>query len=350
MELTFKMSPAKVLLLVISVLLLGVTSSTFSQPTSFDRLNRNLLDIKAPSERVSGVPGSMRISNSDCRPYRVREVRSRIINIVIQEWAYFGFSIQDQTRIQEPRGRASKARPRRVRMSAEEAARIADSIGGYWAATPDSGWILQRQNDSWNSRGIGSRWRNPWSAAFISWVMCESGLGEPSRFERAIAHHTYIDQAILAREQGASNAAFAAFDPGKMPVVPGDLLCRGSRPAYQSIAERRTHLGTGARTHCDIVVKLDEASSRIMVIGGNVRGSVTMKLLPAIPDTNGMLKPVPYNGRVIFAHLKLKADPVSANAFELSPTFNAMSCRGVQPTAAMVAANLTVTSTGPCNQ
>jgi hypothetical protein len=235
-------------------------------------------------------------------------------------------------------------------MSAEEAARVADSIGGYWAATPDSGWILQRQNDSWNSRGISSRWRNPWSAAFISWVMCESGLGEPSRFERAIAHHTYIDQAILAREQDASSAAFVAFDPGEMPVVPGDLLCRGSRPAYQSIAERRTHLGTGARTHCDIVVKLDEASSRIMVIGGNVRGSVTMKLLPATPDSNGMLKPAPYNGRVIFAHLKLEADPVSANAIELSPTFNAMSCLGVEPTATMVAANLAVASTAPCIQ
>ena len=116
-------------------------------------------------------------------------------------------------------------------MSADEAARVAASIAGYWAATPDSGWILQRQNASWRSQGLGARWRNAWSAAFISWIMCESGLGEAKQFQRVIAHHSYIDQAIQARRHGSPEAAYVAFDVGEVPVEPGDMLCRGSRPA-----------------------------------------------------------------------------------------------------------------------
>ncbi|HJO11353.1 MAG: DUF2272 domain-containing protein [Gammaproteobacteria bacterium] len=344
------MNPATALPLAITALLLGVTKTTHAQSIKLERLPTETLNITAPSERVTGTPGNMTFSNRDCRSYPVTESRSRIVNTAVQEWAYFGFGIQDQTLTTVSGESAPRERRRRPRMSSEEAARVADSIAGYWSATPDSGWILQRQNESWNSRGVTSRWRTPWSAAFISWVMCENGLGEPGHFERAIAHHTYIDQAILAREQGDPNTAFMAYDPGEMPVVPGDLLCRGSRPAYQSIAERRRHIGVGARTHCDIVVKMDEVADRIMVIGGNVRGSVTMKLLPAIAATNGLLKPAPYNRRRIFAHLKLNADPISDNALDLSPTIRAMNCGDIQPTTAMVAANLTVESSDTCKE
>lgn len=36
---------------------------------------------------------------------------------------------------------------RAPRISPELAAKVAHSIGGYWATTPDTSWILQRQND-----------------------------------------------------------------------------------------------------------------------------------------------------------------------------------------------------------
>ncbi len=331
--------------LLIRALLLCAAPVVSAQPTPFDRLPSDVLDILAPSARVIGIPGSMRIQNTSCRLFPTTEVRSRIVNSAVQEWAYFGFGIQDQT-VTAQSGQTT--RRRRSRMSAEEAERVADSIAGYWAATPDSNWILQRQNDSWKSRGLSSRWRTPWSAAFISWVMCESGIESVGNFERAVAHHSYIDQAILAREQDDSKSAFVAYNPGEMPITPGDMLCRGSRPAYKSIAERRQHIGVGARTHCDIVVKLDESENRIMVIGGNVRGSVTMKLLPATIAENGLLKPAPYNGRIIFAHLKLSADPVSTNALDLTPTFKAMGCSGIQTPVSLLTANLIVTSPTSC--
>jgi hypothetical protein len=203
---------------------------------------------------------------------------------------------------------------------------VADSIAGYWAATPDGSWIVERQNDLWNSSdGFSSRWRDPWSAAFVSWVMCQGGLGERSQFERAIAHVTYIDQAIRSRDGRASGAAFTAYDAGEAEVMPGDLLCTGSRPAYRSIAERRRQLGVGARTHCDVVVSVDTSAGIVLAIGGNVRGTVSMKVLPA--DTGGeFLSPIARGGRPVFAHLKLDADPIALDAIATSPTVRAIGC------------------------
>ena len=323
----------------LSALLLS-SAPLLAQQATFDRLPDEILDVVAPSARVSGEPGNMRIADRSCRSWPRADVRSRIVNTVVQEWAFFGFSVEDMTRYSSVNARSGGDWRRRSRMSAAQAAQVAGSIGGYWAAAPESGWILQRQNDSWQARGIGTRWRNPWSAAFISWVMCESGLGDAKRFERAIAHHNYIDQAILAREQAESDTAYVAYDPAEFPIEPGDMLCRGSRPAYRSIAERRAQLGVGARTHCDIVVKLDPAHDQIMVIGGNVGGSVRMKLLPAGKESGEYFEALPYNGRQIFAHLKLRADPVAADALERSPTFQAINCSDSETPASASIASL----------
>ena len=44
-------------------------------------------------------------------------------------------------------------------------------------ATPDGADILSRQNRQWRDGEGEINWVEPWSAAFISWVMCEAGLG-----------------------------------------------------------------------------------------------------------------------------------------------------------------------------
>ncbi len=157
--------------------------------------------------------------------------------------------------------------------------------------------------------------------------MCEGGLGEPEVFRRAIAHHVYIDQAILARDEDAATA-YTAYDVGDLPVEPGDMVCSGRRPAYRTIADRRSQAGNGARTHCDIVVKVDAANDRILTIGGNVRGSVSMKLMPATLKSaaGGRLlhASVGAGRRSIFAHLKLNADSVDGDAFDQSATLRAL--------------------------
>ena len=311
-------------------------ASLQAQPSgSLERLPADVLDVRSPIERVVGTPGSMRITDRSCRSMPLSDVRRRIVDTAVQEWAYFGFSVDDQLQAQPLPASASQQTPSQQspsqqmprgtfpRINAGEGARVASSIAGYWAATPDSDWILQRQNANWTAEGTGARWRHAWSAAFISWVMCESGLGEPAQFRRAMAHHTYIDQAIRATDGLDNSAVFTAYDPGQAAIEPGDLLCRGSRPIYRTLAERRSQLGDGARTHCDIVVNVDTQAQKIMVIGGNVRGSVRMKVMPAAQDNGQALRPLSDNGRALFAHLKLEAPSIALNALDETPTLQA---------------------------
>ncbi len=313
------MKPLAVLLAVACVATVG------AQQAAFDRLSPDVLDVVAPSARVTGEPGAMRIRRTPCRTAPLNEVRQRIVDLAVQEWAFFGFIVVDQT-LDRASGPGQRRRRRWRRPGRAESVRVADSIAGYGTVTPQGGWIIDAQNAVWRGpRGVGSRWRYPWSAAFVSWVMCEAGLGEASLFRRAVAHHVYIDQAIRARGTDSPAAAFAAHDIGEAPVAPGDLLCSARRPAYRSIAERRRQMGVGARTHCDIAVKVDPPRRRILAIGGNVRGAVSLKLLPAADGPDGSLRPLPGRRR-IFAHLKLRAASIAAYALDHTPTIRAIRC------------------------
>jgi hypothetical protein len=309
-----------------------------AQQVYLDRLPISVLAVTPPAERVSGEPGKMRVVETSCRQGSLSGARQRIVDIAVQEWAYFGFSVADET-VERDRDSLDtfSGRTRRFGrgfswLGVEESARLADSIAGYWAITGDGSWILNRQNERWEGSGIGARWRDPWSAAFISWVMCESGLGDDSRFDRAIAHHTYIDQAIRARDLGIDETAYIAYDVGEAAIEPGDLLCAARRPSYDSLDQRRGQLGSGIRSHCDIVVKIEPQNERVLAIGGNVRGSVSLKLLPARFAETDAATPrvtrVGRGGREIFAHLKLRSEPVAGDAFRQTPTLRML---GEQP-------------------
>jgi Uncharacterized protein conserved in bacteria (DUF2272) len=315
---------------------LAAPAMALAQQRPIDRLPRAQLDVLPPSARVSGAPGTMTVRHTACRTLPDAEIRRRLVEVAVQEWAFFGFVTIDQT----PRDptREPPRRPRSFRwLNAEQSARVAATIAGYWTATPEGTWILANQNEEWSGPdGVGSRWRSPWSAAFLSWVMCEGGLGDTARFKRAVAHHVYIDQAIAAREASERRAAFAAYDVGELSIEPGDLLCSARRPGYQTIAERRRQTANGARTHCDLVVKLDDRGSRILAIGGNVRGSVSLKRIPAVRDAKG-LRPAysPERGGA-FAHLKLRMPSIEPDALDRSLTVRALGCE-VEAIAPLVA-------------
>ena len=51
-----------------------------------------------------------------------------------------------------------------------------------------------------------------------------------------------------------------------------------------------------------------------------------MKVLPATRDQGQALRPIADNGRALFAHLKLMAPAIEANAFDLSPTIAHCDC------------------------
>jgi hypothetical protein len=296
-----------------------------AQLVHFERLSPDLLAVVAPSTRVDGDPGRMQILQAACQSMPAAGLRRRVVDIAIQEWAFFGFKVVDQTEeLEDDNDPWPRQRRRRPWLDPVESARVADSIAGYWASTADGAWILERQNGEWNGdEGVAARWRDPWSAAFISWVMCEAGLASEQQFKRAIAHHSYIDQAIRARGSADREPAYVAYDVGETEVEPGDLLCSARRPRYRSISERRPELGSGIRSHCDIAIELDAANARVLVIGGNVRGAVSLKLLAAdfaVAGDGRTLRAIGRGRRAVFAHLKLRAPSLEHAALESSPT------------------------------
>ena len=315
----------RAVLTALTVAILG--AGVAAQQPGIPRLPVHVLDVVPPSAHVLGAPGSMRVQAQPGRAGATASTRRRIVDIAVQDWGFFGFRLAaaDDGENEAP----GESRQRRSRLPAAEAARVAASIAGYWAVTPQGSWIVARQNDRWNGPdGITARWNAPWSAAFISWVMCEAGLAWASQFERAVAHHAYIDQALRARDERAPQAGFVAFDVGETPIVPGDILCSSRRPVYRTLAERRRQMGVGARSHCDIVVKVDEGRGRVLAIGGNVRGVVSLKIFPTVRDRDRELRAETGNpDRPIFAHLKLRAAPIPGDALESSPAMAAASTR-----------------------
>lgn len=306
------------------------------------RLPRETFDVIAPDSRVEGERGRMRAVQGGCRVGPTHWARRRIVDVAVQEWAVFGYQTVDARPVEtrrlpdgvipdelNPERPGPQAARRMLRLGAwEDSPRLAATVAGYWSATPDGAEIIARQNRQWTTGEGDVNWVEPWSAAFISWVMCEAGLGEMGQFRRDVAHRVYIDQAIRMRDGQIEGGAYTAHDPGEAEIAPGDLLCnaRGAT-RYRILDDRRRQLGRGGATHCDIVVRVE--ADRINVIGGNVINGVTLTILPLTRAGAAHARPVSGDdvsgARTIFAHLKLAADPVEPNAMDHSPTIRALS-------------------------
>ena len=324
--------------LLLAALILSLTTPAAAQQT---RLPRETFDVIPPGDRVSGERGDMHVVQSLCRTGPTAWARRRIVDIAVQEWAAFGYQTIDATAVETrrlPPGvlpdalnplRPAPRNVRRIdRLGSWESERGADAaIAGYWSATPDGAKVIARQNRQWRVSDGEINWVEPWSAAFVSWVMCEAGLGDRSQFERDIAHRVYIDQAIRARDGQAPQSAYVAHDTGEVAVAPGDLLCNSRGGVnYRSLADRRRDTGDYAPAHCDIVVRVSD--DRLAVIGGNVVQGVSLTILPLTRDGSGVARPLAEQdvagARTIFAHLSLQADPVEDDALDHSPTIQAL--------------------------
>jgi hypothetical protein len=306
------------------------------------RLSRDVFDVIPPSERVSGEPGAMSIIQPGCRVGPTDWARRRIVDVAVQEWAFFGFQTVDARPVEagrlpdgvvpdalNPRRPAPRQARHMLRFGDwEDRDRVTATVAGYWSATPDGAEVIGDQNREWRRTDRAIDWVQPWSAAFISWVMCEGGLGDMSQFARDISHRVYIDQAIRARDRQAPEAAFVAHDAGEAEIQPGDLLCnaRGSS-SYRTLADRRRESGEYAPLHCDIVVRVDAEAGLFHMIGGNVMNSVTLTILPGVRD-GAHLRPLAEDdldgARTMFAHLKLRAPAIEPNALDATPTIRAI--------------------------
>ncbi|WP_024869853.1 DUF2272 domain-containing protein [Pseudoxanthomonas suwonensis] len=131
---------------------------------------------------------------------------------------------------------------------------------------------------------------NPWSAAFISWVMARAPL---PGFHGSPRHMDYIARAW----RDPTGSPYLYSDPFTGRPTPGDLLCflraddqgRGPEGLRQALSGQAP---LPVRSHCDIVVAANVGGDRTLyLIGGNVLNTVMMRKLPL--DASGRLLPGP---------------------------------------------------------
>ncbi|XHX78704.1 MAG: DUF2272 domain-containing protein [Stenomitos frigidus ULC029] len=141
---------------------------------------------------------------------------------------------------------------------------------------------------------LDGRNSNPWSAAFISWVMKKAGAG--NRFKYSARHSVYIRDAIAQRKNNQPSAAFKGYRLHEVAPQVGDLVCasRGDDAGKVDYDTTRDY-----QAHCDVVVAT--RSGAIDVIGGNVNNSVSMKTLKV--DAQGKLTNAPPNWFVVIKNL-----------------------------------------------
>jgi len=167
-----------------------------------------------------------------------------------------------------------------------------ESIPHVGAWEDDDALYSDRVNSYWRAAGkpnlYGMDCQQPWSAAFVSYIMQGAGIPE-SQFTPAPAHWIYLSS--LIDQSGSPGRYFVPRRVQDYSPNPGDLVCasRGSvRPATYGGYTSAWAL-EGAYTHCDLVVAKNGQS--LDVIGGNVRNSVSKSTFDL--DAEGHLLAVP---------------------------------------------------------
>ncbi|HYD74024.1 MAG TPA: DUF2272 domain-containing protein [Candidatus Binatia bacterium] len=317
--------------LVASLAALLTLSAASAEPSP---LSRGELTFRHHANGMQYPAYSPRRTQS-CAPAHEGDLRQRLVDLAVQEWARFGYPLSQ-------RGDAGLLRqvfPELAFTSAspylERDPLMLQAIGGYWAALSgvasgdvvDTGaYEIDAANALWENYAGEYRanpgWRTPWSAAFISWLMCEGGA---QNFRRSWAHRDYVDAAIAAADGGAAHA-YHARDPDIAPSV-GDLLC-SSRADYRAdLANRRSDPQPEAGMHCDLVVAIDPPTALVLAIGGNVDNAVALVPYRLMGVRGGVrIRSVCPNEKVcaderLFALLTLQA-PGSAAALAHAPALN----------------------------
>lgn len=141
----------------------------------------------------------------------------------------------------------------------------------------DEGPAVQRIARYWQSVGrnwTGADCQQPWSAAFISYLMQRAGVS-PDDFAPDETHFTYLS--FLKARETRPAPLFVLRPAAVEPVAPGDLICK-SRDSNDvtSIDDIRP----GLPGHCDLIVEVHRWRGWAGAIGGNVFNSVSESLLP----------------------------------------------------------------------
>jgi len=190
--------------------------------------------------------------------------RDAAVAIALREWRLFGAPVDDDTPGARP--------PRAPAEKPERQQGLWQRIGEYWweGLPPDAPLAAATGIHDAHGTAIADDPGQPWSAAFISYVMRIAGAG--ARFPYSASHSTYINAAAAG-----TDPILRAHAPETYAPVPGDLICH-ARGAARAL--RFTDLPTPDpfTSHCDLVVQ--SAPGQLGVIGGNVDDAVTLRHVP----------------------------------------------------------------------
>jgi len=106
----------------------------------------------------------------------------------------------------------------------------------------------------------------PWSAAFVSWAVEQSD--QSGALTASGAHIFYTRAAYWNR---GKPGLYGAYDPGELPLRPGDIIVRGRAGrdlTWSDIAQGGDYIPT----HGDIVTEV--SPDRALIVGGNVGNAV----------------------------------------------------------------------------
>ncbi|MFK3710167.1 DUF2272 domain-containing protein [Leclercia adecarboxylata] len=142
--------------------------------------------------------------------------------------------------------------------------------------------------------------KEPWSAAFISWVVKQAGKGYEN-FKFASGHSVFVNNAIKARLTQRLDKPFWGYRIDEEKPALGDIIQRNRLGNQYSFSWAENHVFYNS--HADIVVEIK--ADVVRVLGGNVSNSVNMREYRL--DKEGFLQ----EGQGIIAILKNRADAVA---------------------------------------
>jgi len=222
------------------------------------------------------------------------EARARLLRILDGEWREWGGRVLD--------GRAGPVGEAGGGPVAEQDPAAFTKVLAYWSAVDWTAEIARNKRaftlgeatactrSELAAGGRSTVWGcQPWSAAFISFVLRATGI-DAAEFPPAAAHWQYVDALILEGDRWGGRATFLGREPEEYAPAPGDLICAdrsGGRAMLTDWRQRAADAGRFRPMHCDIVVSTGDGI--IGAIGGNVRDAVTLTRFPA--DASGYLLP-----------------------------------------------------------
>jgi hypothetical protein len=188
--------------------------------------------------------------------------RATLLAVAQTEWDFFGRQQIDMR--QEP-----LSAPRLGLL--EDEGEAVPRIGLYWRAV--------------GQNFTGADTQQPWSAAFISYLMQSAGVAADD-FLFSDAHFSYLS--FLKARQNEANPLFVLRPVATEVVTPGDLICAARD---NNTVDAIDGIRPGLPGHCDLVLEIHPEQGWAGVIGGNVFNSVSESLIPM--STDGRVLPFP---------------------------------------------------------